>query len=102
MKALGGFVAICLLWSLGLMGLLERLGPRSLVGYALLLVLAAPVVLFFVGTVEAIMGKRFRCISSAWDQMDEWKQGLLWFLLVASAIGVIALILWANWPKSVE
>ena len=101
-KAIGGFGLICLLWPLGLMGLLERLRPSSSPGFALMLAVAAPYVLFCIGMLEVVTGRRVRHISSAWQQMSEWKQGLLFLLLVSLAIGLVALILWAKWPASSE
>lgn len=100
LKVIGGLVAAYLLWPLGLMGLLERLTREhaellpALAGYALVGVLSAPFVLFCVGVLETITGTRFRHISSAWNQMNEWKQGMLSFLLLWLGIGLIALLLW--------
>jgi hypothetical protein len=98
LKALGGLAALCLLWRFGVMELLEKLldkrGDARLTGYALLAALCAPVVLFFIGAVEAVAGTRFRRIASAWNQMSEWRQGLMALLLLSLAIAVVVSLLW--------
>ena len=99
LKAVSGLLLTYLLWPIGLMGLLERLtrepsGPISrLAGTLLVLPMSAPFVLFCIGVLEAITGTRFRHISSAWNQMNEWKQGLMSFLLLWLGIGLISLLL---------
>ena len=93
MKALVSLVVIYSFWPLGLLALLERLSPGSLAGYPLLLVMAIPVVVFFIGVVETFTGTRFRHFSSTWNSMSERRQGLFSFILLALATLVVALLI---------
>jgi hypothetical protein len=40
-----------------------------------------------------ITGKPFRVLESAWGRLKEWQQGLLSFLLLCLALGVLLLLL---------
>jgi hypothetical protein len=95
---LGGLVSIYLLLRLGLKDLLLRLtDDRSgscAASYLLAGLLSTPFVLLCIGVLELTTGKPFRRLSSAWNQMNEWKQGGLSFLLIWVGIGIVGLILY--------
>ena len=92
--------SIYLLFRLGLKDLLVRLTnePRgSLSSLAVRLLaglLSVPFVLFCVGVLELTTGRPFRRLASAWNQINEWKQGVLSFLLLWVGIGIVCLILY--------
>jgi hypothetical protein len=96
-EALGGLIGTYLLWPLGLMQLLGKLageeGTNKVAG-VLAMVLGVPFVLFCVGMVELVTGRPFRQLSSSWNQMNEWKQGLMSFLLLCLGIGLVGLLLY--------
>jgi hypothetical protein len=89
------------------MALLEQLwnDPRRWPGQALLMAMTAPFVLCGIGVLELVTGKPLRLLESAWGRLKEWQQGLLSFLLLCLAIGVLLLLVhWATlgpcfWPR---
>jgi short subunit dehydrogenase len=97
LKALGGLVGIGSLWLLGLMRLLGRLTkdqhPSEAAGL-LAMVMSVPFVFFCIAVIETLTGRPFRRLSSAWDQMSEWRQGVFSFLLFCLGIGIVGLILY--------
>jgi len=98
LKTAAGLVGIYLLWPLGLMGLLERLwnDHRTVsewLSYPLLLVMTVPFVAFCIGLCELAGGRPFRLLESVWGGLNEWLQGLLSFLLLCLALGVLLLLL---------
>jgi len=105
-KASAGLAAVFLMWLLGLMRLLDRLmgaprdSPSSDFGTLLTVAMCAPVVLFFVGLWELATGRPFRLLESAWGRLKEWQQGLLSFLLIMLALGILLLAI--HWITGVE
>ena len=105
-KVSAGLAALFLMWLLGLMSLLDKLmgaprdSPSSDFGTLLMAAMCAPVVLFFVGLWELATGKPFRLLESAWGRLKEWQQGLLSFLLVMLASGILFLAIhWITGAK---
>ena len=103
---LGGLVSVYWLLRLGLKDLLLRLTDDPPIGSRVVScllagLLSAPFILFCVGVLELTTGKPFRRLSSAWNQMNEWKQGGLSFLLLWVGMGIVGLVIYLTvcyWP----
>lgn len=99
-KVVGGLAGTGLLWPLGLIRLLEQLVAEPAdrlsrgTGYILVFLFSAPAVFFFIGCVELIGGKPMWRLSSSWNGLTEWKQGLLSFLLLWLGMSLVALVLY--------
>jgi hypothetical protein len=88
---------IYLPWALGGMEPLgDLLRPESWwllrgIGYLLVLPICIPLVYFGMACVELTTGRPFRDAARVWNAMDEWKQGLLSFLLFWPLLGLMGL-----------
>src|SRR5262245_4560676 len=98
LKAAASLLVIYLSGARGLTRLLDKLSdsPRSPIGQLphrlFVFLMAAPYVALAIGLWELATGKPFRLLEFAWGRLKEWQQGLLSFLLLCLAIGLLLLV----------